>query len=48
MERDHRQHPRQVRMTDEEYERWILGDPALERRFQKIAVRDIVWRHTQS
>ena len=27
--------------TDEDYERWILGDPALERRFQKIAVREL-------
>ena len=27
--------------TDEEYERWISGDPALERRFQKIAVREL-------
>jgi len=27
--------------TDEEYERWILGDPALERRFQKIVVREL-------
>ena len=27
--------------TDEEYERWIAGDPALERRFQKIAVREL-------
>src|ERR671932_755189 len=27
--------------TDEEYERWVLGDPALERRFQKIAVREL-------
>ncbi len=27
--------------TDDEYERWILGDPALERRFQKIAVREL-------
>jgi ATP-dependent Clp protease ATP-binding subunit ClpA len=27
--------------TDEEYERWILGDPALERRFQKIAIREL-------
>ena len=27
--------------TDEEYDRWILGDPALERRFQKIAVREL-------
>ena len=27
--------------TDEEYDRWIVGDPALERRFQKIAVREL-------
>ena len=27
--------------TDEEYDRWILGDPALDRRFQKIAVREL-------
>ena len=27
--------------TDDEYERWILGDPALERRFQRIAVREL-------
>jgi ATP-dependent Clp protease ATP-binding subunit ClpA len=27
--------------TGEEYERWILGDPALERRFQKVAVREL-------
>ena len=27
--------------TDDEYDRWILGDPALERRFQKIAVREL-------
>ena len=27
--------------TDEEFERWIVGDPALERRFQKIAVREL-------
>ena len=27
--------------TDEEYERWILGDPALERRFQKVAIREL-------
>ncbi|HEY5219710.1 MAG TPA: AAA family ATPase, partial [Gemmatimonadaceae bacterium] len=27
--------------TDEEYERWVLGDPALERRFQKVAVREL-------
>jgi len=27
--------------TDEEYARWVLGDPALERRFQKVAVREL-------
>ena len=27
--------------TDEEYDRWIAGDPALERRFQKIVVREL-------
>ena len=27
--------------TDEEYQRWIAGDPALERRFQKITVREL-------
>src|SRR5690348_7473264 len=27
--------------TNEEYERWILGDPALERRFQKVVVREL-------
>ena len=27
--------------TDEEYERWVQGDPALERRFQKITVREL-------
>ncbi|HEX6058886.1 MAG TPA: AAA family ATPase, partial [Gemmatimonadaceae bacterium] len=27
--------------TDDEYARWIAGDPALERRFQKIAVREL-------
>ncbi len=27
--------------TSEEYERWICGDPALERRFQKITVREL-------
>jgi ATP-dependent Clp protease ATP-binding subunit ClpA len=27
--------------TDEEYQRWVLGDPALERRFQKIAVSEL-------
>jgi ATP-dependent Clp protease ATP-binding subunit ClpA len=27
--------------TDDEYGRWVLGDPALERRFQKVAVREL-------
>src|SRR5687767_10529521 len=27
--------------TDDEYERWVQGDPALERRFQKIDVREL-------
>src|SRR5438105_11832726 len=27
--------------TDSEYERWIEGDPALERRFQKVVVREL-------
>jgi len=27
--------------TSEEYEKWILGDPALERRFQKVAVHEL-------
>ena len=27
--------------TDDEYQRWVLGDPALERRFQKIAVTEL-------
>jgi ATP-dependent Clp protease ATP-binding subunit ClpA len=27
--------------TGEEYERWVLGDPALERRFQKVSVREL-------
>ena len=27
--------------TDDEYERWVAGDPALERRFQKVAVREL-------
>ena len=27
--------------TDEEYERWVAGDPALERRFQKVTVREL-------
>ncbi len=27
--------------TDDEYERWVCGDAALERRFQKVAVREL-------
>jgi ATP-dependent Clp protease ATP-binding subunit ClpA len=27
--------------TDEEYDRWVGGDPALERRFQKVNVREL-------
>jgi ATP-dependent Clp protease ATP-binding subunit ClpA len=27
--------------TDEEYDRWVGGDPALERRFQKVSVREL-------
>jgi len=27
--------------TNDEYERWIEGDPALERRFQKVVVREL-------
>ncbi|MEP7086218.1 MAG: AAA family ATPase [Gemmatimonadota bacterium] len=27
--------------TDDEYQRWVLGDPALERRFQKISVTEL-------
>jgi len=27
--------------TDDEYDRWIGGDPALERRFQKVIVREL-------
>src|SRR5687768_6717336 len=27
--------------TDEEYDRWVAGDPALERRFQKVMVREL-------
>ncbi len=27
--------------TDEEYERWIAGDPALERRFHRVDVREL-------
>ncbi|MDQ2766701.1 MAG: AAA family ATPase, partial [Gemmatimonadota bacterium] len=27
--------------TDDEYQRWVLGDPALERRFQKISITEL-------
>jgi ATP-dependent Clp protease ATP-binding subunit ClpA len=27
--------------TGEEYDRWVAGDPALERRFQKVVVREL-------
>jgi ATP-dependent Clp protease ATP-binding subunit ClpA len=27
--------------TSDEYERWVAGDPALERRFQKVVVREL-------
>jgi len=27
--------------TDEEYDKWVCGDPALERRFQKVTVREL-------
>src|SRR5512144_2452562 len=27
--------------TDDEYDRWVCGDPALERRFQKVLVREL-------
>ena len=27
--------------TDDEYDRWVRGDPALERRFQRILVREL-------
>jgi len=27
--------------TSDEYERWVCGDPALERRFQKVTVREL-------
>jgi hypothetical protein len=32
--------------TDDEYERWVCGDPALERRFQKVAVRELAAAET--
>ncbi len=32
--------------TSEEYERWICNDPALERRFQKVVVRELTAEET--
>jgi ATP-dependent Clp protease ATP-binding subunit ClpA len=32
--------------TEDEYERWIRGDPALERRFQRIVVRELTAQET--
>ncbi len=32
--------------TQEEYDRWVAGDPALERRFQKIVVRELTAEET--
>ncbi|ODT02617.1 MAG: hypothetical protein ABS52_13255 [Gemmatimonadetes bacterium SCN 70-22] len=32
--------------TGEEYERWICGDPALERRFQRVVVRELTSEET--
>ncbi len=32
--------------TDDEYDRWIRGDPALERRFQRVAVRELTAEET--
>ena len=32
--------------TDDEYERWVCGDPALERRFQKVVVRELTPEQT--
>jgi len=32
--------------TDDEYEKWVCGDPALERRFQKVAVRELSGEET--
>jgi ATP-dependent Clp protease ATP-binding subunit ClpA len=32
--------------TSDEYERWICGDPALERRFQRITVRELTSEET--
>ena len=32
--------------TDDEYERWVCGGPALERRFQKVVVRELTPEQT--
>jgi len=32
--------------TNEEYDRWICGDPALERRFQRVIVRELTTEET--
>ncbi|MEP7383207.1 MAG: AAA family ATPase [Gemmatimonadota bacterium] len=32
--------------TNEEYDRWICGDPALERRFQRVLVRELTSEET--
>ena len=32
--------------TDDEYEKWVCGDPALERRFQRVAVRELSGEET--
>ncbi len=32
--------------TDEEYDRWVRGDPALERRFQRVLVRELTSEET--
>jgi ATP-dependent Clp protease ATP-binding subunit ClpC len=32
--------------TDDEYDRWVLGDSALERRFQKVPVRELTSEET--
>lgn len=32
--------------TNDEYERWVCGDPALERRFQRVVVRELTTEET--
>lgn len=32
--------------TNDEYERWVCGDPALERRFQRVVVRELTSEET--